>query len=144
MAFYPDSKNLKQRHSQKLCPVRIFKVYLDKTSSYRKPGVNQLFISFKKGCEGLPVSKVRIASWLVSIITQAYVYFHKEVPVGIRAHSTRAVGSSLACFRGVCLEDICKAATWSEGTVFAKHYHLDMVPQGSSLSYAVLAGPARF
>ena len=87
------------------------------------------------------MSKGRIASWLVSIISKAYSSQGLDPPQGVRAHSTRAVGASLAFERGLSVFDICRAATWSDSLVFAKHYRLDAVLQGSSLSHAVLTRP---
>ena len=142
-AFHPDPRNKLQRQFQLLCPVRALNIYLDKTRSFRRPQIFQLFVSYKSGSEGLPVSKQRIASWLVSTIAKAYSHFDMQVPQGIRAHSTRAVGASVACVRGVLLEDICRAATWADGSVFAKFYCLDMVPEGTSLSHTILSRATR-
>ena len=139
-AFQSDPKNKVSRSLQGLCPVRALNIYLEKTSAVRRHDVHQLFVSFKHGKEGLAVSKQCISGWLVSTIRKAYDHFQVEQPEGIKAHSVRAVGSSMACAKGACIADICRAATWADGSVFAKFYRLDMVPQGSSLSHAVLSG----
>ena len=140
-AFHLDPRNKSQRDFQRLCPVRALHIYLEKTQPFRRPGCLQLFVSYKPGSEGAPVSKARIASWLVSIISKAYSSQGLDPPQGVKAHSTRAVGASLAFERGLSVFDVCRAATWSDSLVFARHYRLDAVPQGSSLSHAVLTGP---
>ena len=81
--------------------MRALHVYLHKAGPFRRPNVFQLFVDFKSGSEGSPVFKQRIASWLVSTIVKAYSHFYMEVPQGIRAHSTRAVGASVAWVQGV-------------------------------------------
>lgn len=43
----------------------------------------------------------------------------------VKAHSTRAVSSSLAASANVSLETICKAATWSSPNTFMRHYRID-------------------
>ena len=62
-----------------------------------------------------------------------------EIPrEDVRAHSTRAVASSLADLAGVSAEDLCAAATWSSLSVFVKHYRLDCAA-GRGISSKVLA-----
>jgi hypothetical protein len=87
----------------------------------------------------LTVSKVCITGWIVSVIWKVYDHFQMDHPQGVKAHSVRAVGSSLACAKGMDIYDICRAASWADGSVFAKFYRMDMVPQGSSLTQAVLS-----
>ncbi len=47
-------------------------------------------------------------------------------PLGIRAHSTRAVASSQAFLSGSSMGDICAAAGWSSPSTFVKFYSLDV------------------
>ena len=62
-----------------------------------------------------------------------------EVPKSsVRAHSTRAVATSLADIRGVSPADLCQAATWSSHKVFAKYYRKDRVAT-TGLSTQVLS-----
>ncbi len=46
--------------------------------------------------------------------------------LGVYAHSTRAVASSQALFKGSSLEDICAAAGWSSSSTFINFYSLDV------------------
>lgn len=47
-------------------------------------------------------------------------------PAVVCTHSTRGVAVSTALFSGVCVEDICMAATWSTPYLFIWFYLLDM------------------
>ena len=86
------------------------------------------------------MTKQCIAKWLTKVIKDAYTFVGMEPPLGVKAHSTRAVSTSIACERGMSMVDICKAATWSKNSVFAKHYLLDTLSHGPSLSRRVLLG----
>jgi hypothetical protein len=92
-AFHADPRNKQERKLNTLCPVRAINIYLDKTRPFRKPDNFQLFVSFKVGSEGSPVTKMRISSWIVELISRAYTFSGQDIPQGIRAHSTRAVGT---------------------------------------------------
>ena len=56
----------------------------------------------------------------------AYQLANRPVPDGLKAHSTRAVSTSTALFKGVQLQNICKAVTWANPLTFARHYRLDV------------------
>ncbi len=61
-------------------------------------------------------------------------------PPGLRAHSTRGMSTSWVIFKGVMLQDICEAASWSSLHTFARFYKLDVTVQ--TLAHAVLSvGP---
>ena len=122
-----------------LCPVRALRIYLDKSKSVRQQDVFQLFVTYGSRGAGSPVSKQRIASWLVQCIKNAYVHVGMEPPAGLKAHSTRSMSTSVACEKGMPMEDICQAATWAQGSVFAKFYRLDTVSRKPSLSTVVLS-----
>ena len=55
------------------------------------------------------------------------------------AHSTRAVAASLADIQGVSPQELCRAAMWSNTSVFAKFYRLDMVA-ARNMSNSILKG----
>lgn len=67
----------------------------------------------------------------------AYSSAGLQVPVGLRAHSTRGLATSWAYFRGVSIQDICAAASWSSPLTFARFYRLDVTSHG--LSHSVLS-----
>ena len=128
---------------RKHCPVRALLHYLDRTRPTRKD--SQLLVSFKPGQLGGKVSKATIARWIQDTITFAYTLMGRATPsTSVKAHSTRAVATSLADLKGVSPSDLCRAATWSSSLVFAKHYRLNMAA-GRSVSTRVIsaavAGP---
>lgn len=131
----PPHTSPEQQRLHRLCPVRALSAYVDRTRSFRQ--VDQLFVSWAKPNKGKPVSKQRLSHWIVEAISMAYSSAGLQVPVGLRAHSTRGLATSWAYFRGVSIQDICAAASWSSPLTFARFYRLDVTSQG--LSHAVLS-----
>ncbi len=77
-----------------------------------------------------------MSHWIVEAISLAYEARGLTSPLGLHAHSTRAVASSQALFKGSLLDDVCAAAGWSSPTTFIKFYSLDvrMAPGSRVLS----------
>ncbi|CAJ0964457.1 unnamed protein product [Ranitomeya imitator] len=76
-----------------------------------------------KGVEkGLPASKSTIARWICSAVLEAYRVHDKRHPLGVRAHSTQAVGASWAVRHQASASQVCKAVTWSSIHTFVKFY----------------------
>nr|XP_008107943.1 PREDICTED: inositol hexakisphosphate kinase 3 isoform X1 [Anolis carolinensis]XP_008107944.1 PREDICTED: inositol hexakisphosphate kinase 3 isoform X1 [Anolis carolinensis]XP_016848789.1 PREDICTED: inositol hexakisphosphate kinase 3 isoform X1 [Anolis carolinensis] len=116
---------------------RALAYYVQRTAEYRKSP--QLFLKYRMDKLGTPVSSQRLASWIVSTIRLAYRLADQDPPQRITAHSTRAMAASQAFLKGVPLEDICKAATWSSSLTFASHYKLDiMAKKDAAFGRAVL------
>ncbi len=107
-----------------LCPVRALKIYVDRSSHWRKSP--QFLVCFGAGRRELATSKHRISHWVRDAISLAYEVRGLSSPLSVRAHSTRSVASSQALFRGVPLEDICVAAGWSSPHTFIRFYNLDL------------------
>ncbi len=107
-----------------LCPVRALKMYVDRSSQWRKS--LQLLVCFGAGLIGLTASKHTISHWVRDVILLACEVHSLPLPLDVRAHSTRGVASSQALFRGVPLEDICMAAGWSSPHIFVRLYNLDV------------------
>ena len=119
-----------------LCPVRALRLYLEKTKDIRSD--NQLLVSYQAGKQGIAVSSRTISRWIKQTILFCYAHMGRRVPSSsIRAHSTRAIASSLADIKGVSPRDLCAAATWSSHSVFARYYRLDMA-SSKSISRQVL------
>lgn len=116
-------QSLDSRHLA-LCPVRALSEYMVRTRSSRQS--DQLFVCFDSSCLGRPVSKSRLSHWIVDTIKAAYVSSGAPPPSNIRAHSTRAVSTSWALWRGASLATICAAATWSSQSTFATFYRLNV------------------
>ena len=112
-----------------LCPVETLKAYEERTSSFRKDSQeNRVFRSFI-GKHG-PVTSSTIARWLKSCLHKTGVDTSK-----FKAHSTRAAAATKAAMSGVTVEDIMKAADWSNEGVFQKFYYRlqQLVEFGSSV-----------
>lgn len=133
-SFHPPpflSEEQERLHS--LCPVRALRLYLDKTSSFRR--TDQLFVCFATGSKGRALSTQRLSHWIVEVIAMAYRASGNDAPV-IRAHSTRGVAASWAAFKGVSVQTVCAAAGWATPHTFTKHYRLDVT--ASTVAHAVL------
>nr|XP_025039348.1 uncharacterized protein LOC112545447 [Pelodiscus sinensis] len=117
---------------------RALAFYLERTRSFRKS--QQLFLSTAERCKGKQLSAQRISGLIVSCIRRCYALRNKPLPDRTRAHSTRGMAASTAYLRGVPLQDICRAATWSSNLTFAKHYALvNSLKTDSAVAHAVLS-----
>lgn len=112
-----------------LCPVRALSEYVCRTQSLRKS--DQLFVCFDSGRLGEPLSKSRLAHWVVDTIREAYTLSGTPAPSRVRAHSTRSVATSWALWRGASLSTICAAATWSSHSTFSRFYRLNVAASPS-------------
>ena len=105
--------------------MRALRYYVQNTKSVRKD--RQLFVSVGAKSLGKKVSVQTISRWIRLTICKAYAQMGRELPISeVRAHSTRAMATSLADFIGASAEDLCTAATWASPVVFVKHYRLDL------------------
>ena len=99
---------------------------------------DQLFISWANPQKGKPVTRQRLSQWIVEAIALAYTSQGLQAPTGLRAHSTRGLATSWALFKGVSIQDIYAAASWSSPLTFVRFYRLDV--SAPSVACAVL-GP---
>ncbi|MCW4309287.1 MAG: tyrosine-type recombinase/integrase [Candidatus Thiodiazotropha endolucinida] len=106
----------------KLDPKRAIQMYLKKTEQVRNDE-NKLFLSFNKPHKA--VSSQTISSWIVSVLKQAY----NDSDLKVKAHSTRAIGSSWALFKGASLSSILETADWSRDSTFKKFYYRQLNSQ---------------
>ena len=105
------------------CPVRALDAYVHRTALWRK--ADQLLVCFGPPKRGFPASKQTLSRWIVESISLAFESSGLPSPLGVKAHSTRAVAASKAFLAGVSLQDICNAAGWSTPLTFARFYDLD-------------------
>lgn len=124
---------------QLLCPVRALRCYVNSTVQFRQS--DQLFVCYGGARKGAPVSKQRLSNWIVETITLAYKAAGRTLPWGITCHSTRAISSSWAVFRGVSLADICTAATWASPCLFARFYKVNVAVHHAVSSAVLLEQP---
>jgi hypothetical protein len=108
-----------------LCPVRALKVY-DKVTSLKVPNRPQFFISTR--ADRRPVTKNTISAWVVKLIRSAYASASDEdCRLSLSSvHEVRAIASSLAFQATYALNDVLRAATWSNPTTFIDHYLRDV------------------
>ena len=140
-ALFPEPSTVEQRAMRKHCPVRALLFYLDRTKKDRKD--SQLLLSYKPGQLGEKVSKSTIARWIQETIIMSYSLMGRALPRSeVHAQSTRAVAASLADVKGVSSADLCKAATWQDGSVFARHYRLNMAAAKSIATQVITAAVA--
>ncbi|XP_077340446.1 uncharacterized protein LOC143984042 [Lithobates pipiens] len=127
-SFCPNPSGEKELRFHYLDVRRCILHYLELTKAFRRS--DSLFVLFSGARKGCKASRRTIARWLRVAIEQAYSAAGKEIPVGIKAHSTRAMAASQAERAGATPEQICKAATWSSYSTFVKHYRVDLVSAG--------------
>lgn len=111
-----------------LCPVRALQEYVRVTASFRVS--DALFVCYSGACKGRALSRQRLSHWVVAAIAGAYKTSGRPLPAGVTCHSTRAVSTSWAAARGVPLETICDAASWSSSTTFARFYRVNVAGPG--------------
>lgn len=98
-----------------LCPCICIDRYLLLTKEFRSEKNDQLLLSFQKPYK--PVGTETIARWIKSLLAKAGVDISR-----FSAHSTRAASTSAAAATHLPIDDILKAAGWSNTTTFGKHY----------------------
>nr|XP_060615224.1 uncharacterized protein LOC132765067 [Anolis sagrei ordinatus] len=123
-SFFPNPTSQLEVSLHSLDVKRALSFYIHRTASYRRSP--RLFLKYREDTMGHPVTSQRLSSWIISTIRLAYQLAGKEPPLHIKAHSTRSVSASQAFLRGIPLDQICKAATWSTPSTFASHYKLDL------------------
>ncbi len=76
--------------------------------------------------QGAAATKHTVSHWVRDAIALAYEARGQASPLGVRAHSTRGVASSMALARGAPLQQVCDAAGWSSPHTFVRFYSLDV------------------
>ncbi|XP_042317564.1 uncharacterized protein LOC121927762 [Sceloporus undulatus] len=102
---------------------RALAFYLDRTKHSSRS--ERLFQCYSTPKKGLPVSAQRLSKWVSKTVALSYELLGKPCPDRVRSHATRAIAASSAFLSGIPLEDICKAAVWSQPLSFIRHYRLD-------------------
>ena len=101
-----------------VCPVRCLQMYLSRTS-YVPSRPRSLFIAPSNNSR--PISKNGISFFLRELISKYGSLGASEGPAP-RAHSIRAMSTSVALARNVAVPKILEAATWRSNSVFASFY----------------------
>ena len=120
---------------RRLCPVLYIKEYLKRTKLLRQS--DQFFVQCAKPHKG--VSRDTIRSWTKQVLRLSGVD-----TVRFKAHSTRAAATSLADFRHVPMDTICKFAGWKSSSTFARYYKRPLMADSESrFCHAVLTTSTR-
>ncbi|XP_074872927.1 uncharacterized protein LOC142024640 isoform X2 [Carettochelys insculpta] len=138
-SFYPKPHSSSKEARLHLLDIRrALAFYIDRTKPFWK--TDRLLVSLAPRSKGEGLSSQRISNHIVSCIRLCYELKKTPLLVPPRAHSTRAMATSTAFFKGIALKDICRAATWSSYDTFAKHYAMHRVfDEDTCLSTAVLS-----
>ena len=107
-----------------LCPVRAVRMYLDRTKDLRV-GKRLFFISPVLSLRR-DISAVSISRWIVKTIQLCYKVEGERLVSPVKAHSVRALATSLAFFRQASLEQIIRAGTWTSANTFISFYLTDL------------------
>ena len=103
-----------------LCPIRCLKFYLSKVESLRGSR-KRLFIPLRgKG----DITAASISRWIASVIKKAYkALSNRDISsLKIRPHELRALSTSWAFVNHTPIDDILKAAFWSNASTFSSFY----------------------
>lgn len=107
-----------------LDPKRTLYYYLKRTEPFRANGdgteERRVFLSLNEPHK--PVSAQTISHWLVETLKMTLQNKHLKV----KGHSTRAIGSSYALYKGASLESVLSAADWSRKSTFVQFYLREM------------------
>jgi len=114
----------------KLCPVRAFKWYWEKTrarrSRFKEP--RPLFLPIQEG-RTEPIGPQCISGWVKETISAAYADSTDEDRrlIRPRAHDLRGIGTSWAYRHSLDLQSVLDAAAWSNHSTFTSFYLKDLV-----------------
>ncbi|KAI2653671.1 Transposon Ty3-G Gag-Pol polyprotein [Labeo rohita] len=75
-----------------MCPVRALDAYVHRAALWRNS--EQLFVCYGPPKKRYPASKETLSRWIVDAISTAYESSDLPSPLGVKAHSTRAIGAS--------------------------------------------------
>ena len=109
-----------------LCPVRLLKVYLERTKPLVGNNMNRLFVSPRKPSN--PASKNALTSMTKDLIREAHECLRPDLlPIlKVKAHELRGVSTTLAFKKNLSLQSVMEAAQWRCASVFASHYLKDI------------------
>ncbi len=142
-AFLPNPQTPGERGLRLMCPVRVLRYYLPRTPPLR--GNNTaLFVHWDEDRAPRPVSKRWVSSALSEAIHAAYARMGRADEIfSANPHSVRGVATSWAEFARIPASGICRAATWTNDCVFARHYRLNL-GDPSSFGTQVFEAPHAF
>lgn len=106
---------ISQFANEKLCLVRLLKLYIEKTDMFRNSSSN-LLISFAKPHNSITTNT--LGRWIRAIMQLAGVDTNRFKP-----HSTRSATTSKAARNNISLSTILASIGWKTESTFARHYN---------------------
>lgn len=103
-AFYPHPTSAEERRWHLLDVKRALLFYLSRIKDWRQSPY--LFLVHAGPRKGQVVSSQHLARWIMET-KLAYLLAKRSLPGPLRAHSTRAMATSMAFLRGASLDNIC-------------------------------------
>ena len=118
-----------------LCPIRALRWYLDRTQHHPLRGPrSQLFLPYTDRVS--KTTPAMVSAWICRTIWRAYVLEPGDVDsanVRVTAHDVRAFAASWSAFNHVPMEDVMRAASWTNTTTFTSFYLRDLCHQRDGL-----------
>ena len=114
---------------KRLCVVRVLKMYLAKTESFRS--YSSLLLSFVRPHK--PISRDTLSRWVLWILEESGLDISKY-----KSHSTRGASASAAKRLGVPLNIIMKRASWKSSLSFAQFYDKELEQDECQVGQALL------
>ena len=108
--------------SDLLCPIRILKIYLDRTRQRRSNSNSRLFLPLKRGISDL--SSKSISRWLCNTILLPYYSSGEQTLArhSVKAHEVRPISSSWTLFSSGSMAEVLSAGFWRCQNSFIDHY----------------------
>ena len=119
--------------SDLLCPIRILKIYFDRTRQRRSNSNSRLFLPLKRGISDL--SSKSISRLLCNTLLLAYYSSGEQTLVrhSVKAHEVRAISSSWALFSLASMAEVLSAGFWRCQSSFIDHYLRSMTSHADNL-----------
>ena len=112
------------RNGRLLCPVRVVRCYLDRTTPHR-PRCEWLFVTAR--CSKKEISKNTVSFWPRKMIPQVYQLSGRPLPgLPPKARETRGIAPSLLFKKNFAVTQVLKSGTWRKHTTFTLHYLRDL------------------
>ena len=118
-----------------LCPVRVLKHYIDTSDTYRSPGQNRLFVSYRKSFER-DITAQTVSRYVKTAICEAHSAAEVDSDTDVaskydvKAHQVRHIAHSLSQLGSMPLTDIIRTGSWKTPNTFIKHY-IQQLPSAS-------------
>jgi hypothetical protein len=119
--------------SDLLCPIRILKIYFDRTRQRRSNSNSRLFLPLKRSISDL--SSKSISRWLCNTIILTYYSSGEQTLArhSVKAHEVRAISSYWALLSSASMAQVLSASFWRCQNSFIDHYLRSMTSHADNL-----------